>query len=93
MVGTNASINKKYNRYNETVQAISRGGGLDCDTNLGDLCVLFFDMGYTVKIQVENGLYKQFNFQGHKVDVYYQDMLMMIDVGLYYGQEKNYCNV
>ena len=50
------------------VQTISRGG-LDCATKVGALCACFVDTGYLVKIQVENGLNKLFDFRGQTIDV------------------------
>ena len=60
MFGTNSSKNEKQKFYNSTVQAISRIVG-DCPTKIGDMCACFFDMGATVKTQVENGLIKLLN--------------------------------
>ena len=81
MVGTNASTNKKHKLYNLTVQDISRRG--DCATKFGALCAGFFDMVSPVKTQVENGLYKIFNFQGHNIYLYNQEKFVLTDVGVH----------
>ena len=68
MVGTNSSKNENHKFYNSTVQAISRGGA-DCATKVGAICARFVDMGFMVKIQVENGISKLFDFRVRTIDV------------------------
>ena len=87
MVRTNASTNEKHRFYNLTVQDIARGGG-DFFTKVEALCAGFVDMGDPVKTQVENWISKIFDFWGHIIDVYDQDILILNDQGIHYEERK-----
>ena len=50
------------------VKVISKVGG-DYATRVGSLYTPFVEMGCPVKAQVENGLIKILDFQGHTIDV------------------------
>ena len=42
-------------------------------------CVASFYEGAPVKTQVGNGMYKLFNFQGHKISLYYPEIFFLED--------------
>ena len=90
MVSTNASTKKNHKFYNSTAKAISRGRG-DFATKVGSLCVRFLNMSAPVKNQVENGLCKLFDFQGHTIDVSDQAIFTLKYLGLHYelGKKTN----
>ena len=83
MVGTNDFTNENNKFYNSTVQVISIGVG-NYTTNFGSMCDYFVDMGSPVKTQVEIGLSKIFDLQGHTIDVSDQAVFILQYSGLHY---------
>ena len=87
MFGTNASTNEKHKLYTSTVQAISRGPG-DCAKKVGSLCASFVHMGDSVKNQVKNGLSNIFDIWVQTIDMSYQDVFILKDLGLHDKEGK-----
>ena len=83
MVRTNYSTVKNHIFYNKTAQSILQLV-MDCAKKVGSMLYHFVYVGYPVKTQVENGMDKIFDLQGHNIDVYNQSMFALIDVVINY---------
>ena len=82
MIGTSAYTNLNHKFYKSMIQSISGCVGY-CATKVRALCTHFVDMGYPMKIHVENGLNKLFNLQRQTIDVSDQAVLILKYLGLH----------
>ena len=91
MVGTNTSTNENQKFYNSTMQSISIGVG-GCATKVVALCGYFLDMISPAKTQVENGIFKIFNFRGQTIDVSDQ-AVFTLKYSVFHDEEGNKIDV